>query len=203
MVFGWTGKILDVNLTTGSIHTRDTLAYVPDYIGGRGMASRIAWEEIPPGTRPYDPENRIIVATGPLTGTLAPSSGRTVITGISPRTYPVPWYTHSTLGGWFGAELKYAGYDAIVLHGRAAAPVFLEIQDGVAQLIKAQSLWGRDARETQFQLEEQLGQGAHTLAIGPAGENLVRYATVQHAEENAAGSSGLGAVWGSKNLKAI
>jgi aldehyde:ferredoxin oxidoreductase len=167
------------------------------------MATRIAWEEIPPRADAYDPENRIIVATGPLTGTLSPTSGRTIMTGVSPRTYPMPWYTHSTMGGWFGAELKYAGYDAVVISGRSDSPVVLEIRDGAAQLVDAGDLWGRDARETQLALRARLGRRFQVMAIGPAGEHLVRFATVQHAEENAAGHSGFGAVWGSKNLKAI
>ena len=203
VVGGWVGQILDVDLTTGKISTRDTLAYARAYLGGRALASRIAWEEIPPGVDAYDPANRIVVATGPLTGTLAPTSGRTVMTAVSPRTYPRPWYTHSTLGGWFGAELKYAGFDAVVVHGRADRPVCLEMRDGEARLTDAQDLWGRDARQTQLALKERLGQQVQVLAIGPAGEKRVRFATVQHAEENAAGHSGFGAVWGSKNLKAI
>jgi len=204
--FGWMGKILDVDLTTRKTSIRDTMAYADDYIGGRAMASRIAWDEIPAGTTPYDPENRVIVATGPLTGTLAPTTGRTVMTSISPRIYPRPWYTHSTLGGWFGPEMKYAGYDAIVIHGRASCPVYLEIQDEKVRLVDAQDLWGLDARETQLTLKGRMGsQGSkiQVLTIGPAGENLVRFSSVQHAEENAAAHSGFGAVWGSKNLKAI
>jgi aldehyde:ferredoxin oxidoreductase len=197
------GKILDVDLTARQIGVRDTMAYARDYIGGRGLASRIAWDEISPGIDAYDPENRTIIATGPLTGTLAPTSGRTVMTSLSPRIYPRPWYTHSTLGGWFGAELKYAGFDAIIVHGKAASPVCLGIRDGKAQLIDARDLWGLDARQTQLTLKSRLGQQVQVLTIGPAGENLVRFATVQHSEENAAGHSGFGAVWGSKNLKAI
>ncbi len=203
MAGGWMGTILDVDLSSGRMERRDTIPYARDYLGGRGLAARIAWEEIPPDAGAYDAENRIIVATGPLTGTLAPTSGRTVMTAVSPRTYPHPWYTHSTLGGWFGAELKYAGFDALVIHGASDRPIYLEITDGDARLVEADDLWGRDARETQLQLRERLGDGAQVLAIGPAGENGVRLATVQHAEENAAGSSGFGAVWGSKNLKAI
>ncbi len=203
MPSGWMGKILDVDLTAGKISTRDTMAYAGDYIGGRAMAGRIAWDEIPAGVDAYDPENRIIIATGPLTGTLAPTSGRTVMTSLSPRVYPRPWYTHSTLGGWFGPELKYAGFDAIVIHGRADSPVYLEIRDGEARLVDATDLWGLDARETQLTLKGRMSPQTQVLTIGPAGENLVRFATVQHAEENAAGHSGFGAVWGSKNLKAI
>jgi len=203
MPFGWMGQILEVDLTTRTIGSRETTPYVRDYVGGRAMASRIAWDEIPAGISAYDPENRVIVSTGPLTGTLAPTSGRTVMSGVSPRTYPRPWYTHSTLGGWFGPELKYAGFDVIVVHGRADTPVYLEVKDGAVRLVDAEHLWGLDARATQLRLKQALGQQSQVLTIGPAGENLVRFATVQHAEENAAGHSGFGAVWGSKNLKAI
>jgi len=203
MTCGWMGKILVVDLSAAIISTRDTAAYTRDYIGGRAMASRIAWDEIPAGIDAFDPENRVIVATGPLTGTLSPTSGRTVMASLSPRTYPRAWYTHSTLGGWFGAELKYAGFDAIVIHGRSEAPVWLDIRDGEARLVDATHLWGLDARETQLVLKDQLGQQAQVLTIGPAGENMVRFATVQHSEDNAAGHSGFGGVWGAKNLKAI
>lgn len=203
MSFGWMGKILDVNLTSGAITTRDTMTYARDYIGGRSLASKIAWDEIAATTQVYDADNRVIIATGPLTGTLAPTSGRTVMSSLSPRAYPKPWYMHSTIGGWFGSALKYAGYDGIVVHGRSAQPVYLEISNGKARLMPAADLWGRDARETQLVLIKKLGQRAQVLAIGPAGENLVRFASVQHAEENAAGHSGFGAVWGSKKLKAI
>lgn len=197
------GKFLGVDLTTREVSVRDTMNYIGDYLGGRALASRIAWEEIPASVDVYAPENRIIVATGPLTGTLAPTSGRTLMTSLSPRIYPKPWYTHSTLGGWFGPELKYAGFDAIVIHGKSDEPVYLEIRDDQTRLIDARDLWGQDARETQLKLKGRMGQQAQVLTIGPAGENLVRFATVQHAEDNAAGHSGFGAVWGSKNLKAI
>jgi aldehyde:ferredoxin oxidoreductase len=176
------GKILDVDLSARETSVRDTMPYAHDYIGGRALASRIAWDEIPAGIDAYDPENRVIVATGPLTGTLAPTAGRTVMTSTSPRVYPKPWYTFSTLGGWFGPEMKYAGFDAIVIHGQADTPVYLEIQDDRAQLVDAPDLWGLDARETQLTLKKRLGSQAQVLTIGPGG---------------------FGAVWGSKNLKAI
>jgi len=203
MAYGWMGKILQVDLSTGKISTRDSLPLAREYVGGRALAARLAWEEIPRRCDAFDPENRIIIATGPLTGTLAPTTGRTVMTSLSPRTCPRAWYTHSTLGGWFGPVLKYAGYDAVIISGRAAAPVFLDICDGQVRLMPAGDLWGLGAREAQLQLRARLGEAAQVLAIGPAGENRVRFATVQHAEENAAGHSGFGAVWGAKNLKAI
>jgi aldehyde:ferredoxin oxidoreductase len=200
---GWVGKILEVDLTARRITTRDTRPYLPDYLGGRALAARIAWDEMPQGPDPFDPEVRVIISTGPLTGTLAPTTGRTVMASLSPRIYPRPWYTHSTIGGWFGPELKYAGFDALVIHGRASSPVRLEISDGRAQVVDASDLWGLDARTTQLELKRRLGAGTQVLTIGPAGEKRVRFATVQHSEENAAGHSGFGAVWGSKNLKAI
>ena len=200
---GWTGQILDVNLTTGEVRTRETTEYARAYLGGRMLAARIAWDEIPAGCDAYEAANRIIVATGPLTGTLAPTTGRTIMASVSPRTYPGPWYTHSTLGGWFGPTLKYAGYDAIVIHGQSPAPVYLDVRDGEARLRDGAALWGLGARDAQLRLRAELGEGAEILAIGPAGENRVRFATVQHAEENAAAHSGFGAVWGAKRLKAI
>jgi aldehyde:ferredoxin oxidoreductase len=169
MAFGWVGKILDIDLTTGKITVRDTMAYASDYLGGRAMASRIGWDEIPADIDAYDPQNRVIIATGPLTGTLAPTSGRTVMASLSPRVYPRPWYTHSTLGGWFGAELKYAGFDAIVIHGKAESPVRLEVRDSEARLADARELWSLGARETQLALKKRMGQQAQVLTIGPQG----------------------------------
>jgi aldehyde:ferredoxin oxidoreductase len=203
MTGGWVGKILFVDLSSGEFRLKGTLPYAHSYLGGRGLAARLAWEEIPPGCDAFDPQNRIIIATGPLTGTLSPTGGRTIMTAISPRTYPFAWYTHSTMGGWFGPELKYAGFDAVVISGKAAAPVYIEIKDSQVRLVDAQTLWGLDTYQAQLRLKERLDPQAQVLVIGPAGENLVRFATVQHAEENAAGHSGFGAVWGSKNLKAI
>jgi len=200
---GWVGKILDVDLSTGKILTRPTQPYTAECLGGRALAAQIAWDELSPEAGPFDPENLVIIATGPFTGTLVPTAGRTVMTSLSPRIYPRPWYTHSTLGGWFGPALKYAGYDAVILRGKASRPVYLEVLDGKVQIKDAGDLWGQDARQTQLLLKERYHDGVQVLTIGPAGEKLVRFATVQHAEENAAGHSGFGAVWGSKNLKAV
>ena len=203
MAFGWTGRILAVDLSAGEVAIDDSERWTPDYLGGRALAGRLAWERIPPRTDPYAPANAIIVAVGPFSGTLAPASGRTVMAGVSPRPYPRPWYTHSTIGGWFGPALKYAGFDAVIIVGASERPVYLEIRDQKVAIRDAADLWGLDARATQLAIKDRLGQAAQVLAIGPAGENRVRFATVQHAEENAAGHSGFGAVWGSKNLKAV
>ena len=203
MAGGWMGKMLYIDLSKGEVEARVSQPSIRSYIGGRALAAHLAWKEISPDTDVYDPENCIIITTGPLTGTLAPTSGRTVMTSISPRVYPTPWYTHSTIGGWFGPQLKYAGFDGIVIRGKAASPVYIDIRDESVKIADASDLWGLDARKTQLLLKERVSQEAQILTIGPAGENRVRFATVQHAEENAAGHSGFGAVWGSKNLKAI
>lgn len=203
MAAGWMGKILDVDLSTGRIKRRNTMDYVPNALGGRALAAQIAWDEIPTGIDAYDPDNLIIIMTGPLTGTLAPTSGRTIMTSVSPRVYPKPWYTHSTFGGWFGPALKYAGYDGVILRGKSDEPVYLNIQDDKVSLVDGAALWGMDARQSQLALKRRLSNTAQILAIGPAGENLVRFSTVQHSEDNSAGHSGFGAVWGSKKLKAI
>ena len=203
MTYGWTGTILQVDLSSGRVSRRETGPYGRAYVGGRGLAARLAWESLTRGAGPFDPENVVIIATGPLTGTLSPTAGRTVMTSVSPRTYPYAWHTHSTLGGWFGPALKYAGYDALIIRGQAAKPVYIDVLDGMVRLIEAGDLWGQGARATQLVLKERHGSGTQVRAIGPAGENRVRLASVQHAEENAAAHSGFGAVWGAKNLKAV
>ena len=203
MVLGYAGYFLDIDLNSQSCEIKDLLPYVRKYIGGRGIAARLAWETIPPGADAFDPENRLIIFTGPLTGTIAPTSGRTIFMSVSPRVYPRPWVTHSTMGGWFAGNLKYAGFDGLVVHGRADNPLYLSIDDGKAELRDASELWGLGTFETQDRLKKQHGPGAQVLCIGPAGENLSRIAIIQHDVENAAGRSGLGAVMGSKRLKAI
>ena len=200
---GWVGQIAEIDLTTGEVALRDTLPYVRECLGGRCLASQLAWERIPAGIDAFDSRNCIIICTGPLTGTLAPTSGRTIMSAVSPRTYPAPWYTHSTLGGWFGPELKYAGYDALVIHGCARYPVMIEIVNGCIRLVDATDIWGQGARDVQLRLKRDHGARTQALVIGPAGEHLIWFATVQHSEDNAAGHSGFGAVWGSKRLKAI
>jgi aldehyde:ferredoxin oxidoreductase len=203
MPYGWTGKILRVDLTRARTSTVDTMKYAHEYIGGRGIAARIAWEEIRPGTTPYAPENKLIITTGPLTGTLAPTSGRTIFGSISPRLYPNHWYTHSTMGGWFGPQLKYAGFDGIVVEGKAQAPVYLWVNDDEVEIRDASDLWGTGARSTESLLKDIHGKKAQIISIGPAGENLVRFATITMLPEAASGHSGFGAVMGSKKLKAI
>ena len=202
-MYGWVGKILRVDLSTGRITTEDTAKYVPKFLGGKGIATAIAWNELKPGVTAYDADNLLMFMTGPMTGTMAPASGRGIICAVSPRTYPIEWFTYSGIGGHWAPELKYAGFDGIVVKGIASKPVYLLITDGKAEIKDAKHLWGRDSFVTQKALKAEHGNKTQVLAIGPAGENRVRYATIQHRLSNAAGQPGFGGVMGSKNLKAI
>jgi len=202
-LYGWVGKILTVDLTSGKLSEEDTSKLAERYVGGRGIASWIGWREIPPGVDAFSPENRLIFMTGPLTGTLAPASGRLEICGKAPQAYPRTHYTRSSIGGHWGPELKYAGFDGIIIHGKARSPVYLWIEDGETEIEDARRLWGLDTFATQKNLREKHGKGTQICCIGPAGENMVRIAVIQSGIENAAGQGGFGAVMGSKNLKAI
>jgi aldehyde:ferredoxin oxidoreductase len=200
---GWVGKILWVDLNDGSTRTLSTADYGQDYIGGRGIAARLAWDSIPPGIGALDPENLFMVFTGPLSGTTAPISGRTSICGLSPQGWPHEWFSRSNLGGHWGPSLKYAGYDGLVVSGKADSPVMLWITDDRVELLSARHLWGLGVMDTQQALMDQLGSDARVLTIGQAGERLSRIATVATGTNSAAGQGGFGAVMGSKNLKAI
>jgi aldehyde:ferredoxin oxidoreductase len=148
-------------------------------------------------------DNCLIGFSGPLSGTVAPTSGRFVFVSASPRLYPIPWVTHSTMGGWFSGALKFAGFDGFVIRGRCPRPSYLLVDNGRVELHGAEDLWGRGTRETQKELKLRHGGAAQVACIGPAGEHLARMAVIHHADENASGHSGFGAVMGSKNLKAI
>lgn len=201
--FGWAGKILWVNLCDHSVKILDTMDYGPDYIGGRGIAARIGWEFIPPGVGALDPENLLIIMTGTLTGTTAPFSGRTSVSALSPQGWPSEWFSRSNFGGHWGPSLKYAGYDGLVVEGKADSPVSIWIEDGKVTILDARHLWGKGSIETQMQLFQELGDDIRVLTIGQAGENLSRIAIITTETESAAGQGGFGAVMGSKNLKAI
>ena len=200
---GWTGKLLRVDLTSGKIATEPSIPYGEKYIGGRGLAARIAWDEIPAGVGPFDPENRIIFTTGPLTGTSAPNSGRSTVCSLSPQAYPYEWFTFSSFGGYWGAMLKYAGYDAIVVQGQSPRPVYLWVNDGKVELRDAGDLWGQGIYATQETLLRRHGKDVRVVAIGQAGENRSRISIIASGTSSAAGQGGFGAVMGAKNLKAI
>ena len=197
------GKILWLDLSHRTSRTFDTTDYAPHYIGGRGFSARIAWETIPHGVGALDPENLLVVMTGPLTGTTAPFSGRTSVGSLSPQGWPNEWFSRSSIGGHWGPSLKYAGYDGLVIEGKADSPVALWIDDASVSLLDARDLWGRGVFETQKRLMQELGPGIRVLTIGRAGENLSRIATISTETNSVAGQGGYGAVMGSKNLKAI
>ncbi|NQT04208.1 MAG: hypothetical protein HQ580_19435 [Planctomycetes bacterium] len=201
---GWVGKILRVDLTTRSISEIDTTKYAR-FIGGLGIGARIAWEEIPPGTGPFDAENMLLFMTGPLGGIpIVPGAGRGSLCGVSPHVHPKPSFTYSNMGGDWPTELKFAGYDGLVVQGSADKPVYLWISDRNVEIKDAKHLWGLDTYETQKRIISELeNRDSRTVCIGPAGENRVRFASVMSDTGSAFGQGGFGAVMGSKNLKAI
>ncbi len=200
--YGWTGMLLKVDLFAGKIERMDDTHLVKRFIGGKGLNHRLAWEFIPEKAGPFDPENALLISVGPLTGTPAPTSGRTEIGGIAAQSLP-SMCAHSGVGGWFGAELKYAGYDAMVITGKAERPVYLWIEDHQVEIRDARQLWGLGCYDTQQRLKEIHGQNVRALVIGPAGEHRSRIAILLTDTENAAGQGGYGGVAGSKNLKAV
>jgi len=201
-IYGWTGKILKVDLSSGGISTVSTMKYVPNFIGGLGIASRIAWEELTPGIDAFDEENILFVMVGPLTGTLASGAGRVEVLGIAPQQHP-PVFSRSGMGGHWGSELKYAGYDGIIVVGKAKEPVYLWIDDGKVEILDASNLWGRGTYGTTMALRSIHGKKTRVISCGQAGETLSRIAIIQTETGNAAGQGGYGGVMGSKNLKAI
>jgi aldehyde:ferredoxin oxidoreductase len=176
---------------------------VPEYLGARGIAARICWDECPQPVEPLDPANPLMVFPGALTGSRSPYSGRTVVCAFSPQGYPHSWFTRSSVGGRFGGEIKRAGYDGIVVTGGSETPVRIRIHDDEVSILPADDLWGQDAMDTLEALASAEGKGVRSLVIGPAGERLSRIATIQTSSSSACGQGGFGAVMGSKKLKAI
>ncbi len=200
-MYGWMGTILRVDLTSGKI-TKEPLdpELGANYIGGRGINVRMLYDEVPAGLDGYDPENRLVFGTGPLTGTML-ATGRLHITGKSPLSGILG---DSNGGSHFAPELKYAGYDHIVFTGKAEKPVYLLITNDRVELRDAQHLWGRLCDSTIKAVREELGDpGLQVSCIGPAGENLVRFACVAVGDDGFCGKCGLGALMGSKKLKAV
>jgi aldehyde:ferredoxin oxidoreductase len=194
---GYTGKILDVDLSSGKIGTFELSDRDRErFIGGRFISTKIMLDELRPGIDPLSSDNILIVMTSPLTGTNAPSTSRYDISAKSPQTGAIG---HSNSGGNFGIHLKKAGWDGIVIRGKSKSPVYIDINNDIVKIEDAAALWGKNTEETQ----ELMGdKKAGKMVIGPAGENLVKYATVV-SQERSHGRSGMGAVMGSKNLKGI
>ena len=199
---GWTGTILRVNLTRGDVAKEDiNEEWAREYVGGRGVGARYLYEEVDPEVDPFSPDNKLIFATGPLTGTNASCGARYMVVTKGPLTGAM---TTSNSGGLWGPELKFAGYDMIVFEGRSEKPVYLWIFDDTVELRSADSLWGKGVFDTEDLIKHELcSPDCRIAAIGPAGENRVRFAAIVNEKFRAAGRSGVGAVMGSKNLKAI
>jgi len=198
----WANKILRVNLDGGTCESEAlNTEWANKYLGQRGLATKYFVEEVDPNVDPLSPDNKLIFATGPLTGTAAPTSGRWSVITKGPLTGAIAC---SNSGGFFGAELKNAGWDMIIFEGKSDGPVYLDISNDQAELKDASDLWGKSVWETEDKLREARGDNdIRCASIGQAGENGVLFAAVVNDKDRAAGRSGVGAVMGSKNLKAI
>ncbi len=202
MANGWTGTVLRINLTERTV-TKEPLneQWAREYVGGRGLGARYLTEEMDPTVDALSPDNKLLFVTGPLTGTSASCGSRYMVVTKGPLTNAI---TTSNSGGYWGPELKFAGYDMVILEGRASSPCYLWVYNETVEIREADHLWGRTVWETEERLRAELGVPDTIIAsIGPAGENLVRFACIMNDLHRAAGRSGVGAVMGSKNLKAI
>jgi len=202
MVGGYTGKLLRVNLTRRQTSTEPiNQEQARKFIGGRGYGVKLLYDELPPLTVPLSPANKIIYATGPVTGAPVLGANRYVVITKSPET---GLFLDSYSGGSFAPEMKFAGYDFFIVEGMAAKPVYLWIQDDRVEIRDAAHLWGKTAWDAETQLKQEVGDAAARVSvIGPAGENLSNLALIQNDYYHQCGRGGAGAVMGSKNLKAI
>jgi aldehyde:ferredoxin oxidoreductase len=199
--YAYAGKILRINLTNGKISTEPVLRYAKEWLGSSGLAIKILYDELRSWVTPYEPANKLVFGAGALQGTMAPGACKMTVSTLSPVT-----------GGWasgasdsyVGGQLKFAGYDLIVIEGKAHKPVYLWINDEHIEFRDASHLWGKTTWDTFKMIREELGDSSlHTLSIGPAGENLVRGACIIQDKGRAFGRCGSGAVMGSKNVKAV
>ncbi|WFO75497.1 aldehyde ferredoxin oxidoreductase family protein [Desulfurococcaceae archaeon MEX13E-LK6-19] len=198
---GWLGVLLRIDLTRNKIIKQKIEPDVlTKFIGGRGLAIKILWDELPPGVDPLSPYNKLVIAAGPLSGLPAPSSGKLVVAAKSPLTNG---YGDGNVGTWASVALRKAGYDAIVVEGKAKKPVYVYIENDKVEINDASDLWGLDTFKAEDELIKRHGKDSGVLLIGPAGENMVRYATIISMKGRSGGRPGIGAVMGSKNLKAI
>jgi len=199
--YGYAGKILRVDLTSGRITTMPTTDYADRFVGGMGMAAKVYWDETSPDVSAFAPENPLIFVTGPASGFSGIAGSMWQIHSKSPLTIP-EHFSYGDLGGTWGAQLKFAGYDGILVQGKSEKPVCLVIDGDTTSFRDATPLRGKSAIETRQMLKQELGDSARVAAIGPAGENSVVFANII-ADDNSSASAGMGAVMGSKNLKAV
>jgi len=199
---GYFKKILEIDLTSGTAQTLELSdRFILKYIGGRGFGAKLVWDNLHPGLDPLGPDNIVAVAPGPLTGVFLPASGKTSLVSISPATGV---YADSNVGGMFGVELRQAGYDALVIRGRAERLSYIWIDNGQVEVVANEGLKGKGYLETEGMIRREIGDEMVKVAgIGPAGENLVTFACITADWGRNAGRTGMGAVFGSKNLKAI
>jgi len=198
---GWVGKILRVDLSNAKVTQFSTQPYAEKYLGGRGIAARLYWETVTPESGAFDPENRLIFMTGPLVATGVQGASRLLVMGKSPMALP-EGYCYGNIGGFFGAELKKAGFDGVVIEGCAPKPVYLWIHDGEVEIRDGAFLWGQGAYRVEELLQQAHGQKARFLTTGVAGENRVRTAVIFGSHQSTA-TAGFGAVMAAKNLKAM
>src|SRR5512136_2667969 len=199
---GWTGKILRVDLTRKKAVAQEFDAnFAQTWLGGRGFAVKILWDELKPGTDALSPDNKLILATGPLTGASLPSSGKLVVAAKSPLT---GGYGDGNVGTWACVNMRRSGYDAVVFEGKAEAPTVVKIEDDKTEFLNGEEYWGRTGVfETEKDLKKKYGNITGVISIGKAGENKVRFANIISQEGRGGGRPGIGAVMGSKNLKAV
>jgi aldehyde:ferredoxin oxidoreductase len=199
--YGYAGQILKIDLSNGESTKQPSADYTDSYIGGHGIAARLYWDIVPPEAKVSDPENCFIAASGPVAGFPGFAGSRWKLCAKTPLGDPES-FSYCNLGERWGATLKFAGYDALAVQGKADTPIYIYLHDEKVEIHDASHLWGLSAFDASDNLKAELGNGVSVLTIGPAAENLVPFSIVL-AEGNASGSGGLGAVMGSKNLKAI
>ncbi|MFW6126087.1 MAG: aldehyde ferredoxin oxidoreductase N-terminal domain-containing protein [Chloroflexota bacterium] len=199
--YGYTGTILKVDLSSGKTMPVPTAEYADRFIGGMGIATKLYWDEVDPETNAFDPANCLVFITGPAAGFSGVAGSIWQVHGKSPLTIP-EHFSCGSLGGTWGAHLKFAGYDGVMVLGKSEKPTYILIDDGLAQLKDASHLWGKGAVETREMLKRELGRSARVATMGPAGENMVVFANVI-ADDDSSASGGFGAVMGSKNLKGV
>ena len=200
-MLGYQDKVLRINLSEKEAKTEPlNKEWAEKYIGGKGLAIKYLYEELKPGTDPLSEENKLLLMTGPFTGTPVPCSGKLAVASKSPATGTI---LDCSIGGHSSLKIQYAGYDAVIFEGKLDQPGYILIEDHKVEFIEASELWGKGSHETETVLSEKYGNEASILSIGPAGENLVTMACINSDYYRQAGRGGIGAVMGSKNVKAI
>ncbi len=198
---GWIGNILRINLTDRKIKKESfDEDFARKWVGGRGFAVKILWDELKPWIDPLGPENKLIISLGPIAGIPAPNTGKTVVAAKSPLT---GGYGDGNLGTWVTEQMRKAGYDILIIEGASEKPIYIYIEDEKVQFLPADEIWGKGSYDTLEWLYKKYGKRAGILTIGQGGENKVLYSVIRSLEGRAGGRPGIGAVMGSKNLKAI